>query len=141
MTKTEKVIVSLIVDREDDPENRAKAEAVNAMIKLEYMNNPKVLVCNHDNLRERKYRQRRDNFHLTVPGTSRLANNLKYKIAEALDIQVVKKRRSYDRYNSERYDDNANQRSWDHFSNNNNKNLDYTNNQRSQNYHQNGLFR
>ena len=94
LTKAEKVIVSLIVDREDDVEIRAKAEAVNAMLKLKYMNNSDVLLCNHDNLRDRRYRQMRDNLHLTDPGTSRLANNFKYKIAESLDIQVVKKRRS-----------------------------------------------
>ena len=34
LAKAEKVIVSLIVDREDDAETRTKAEAVNALIKF-----------------------------------------------------------------------------------------------------------
>ena len=55
------------------------------------MNHHTVFLCNNDNLRDRKYRQRRDNLHLTDAGTSRLANNLKYTIAESLDSQVVKK--------------------------------------------------
>ena len=60
------------------------------------MSNPKVLVCNNENLRDRKYRIN-DGIHLTEIGTSRLANNLKYKIAEALGIQVEKKSGSYHR--------------------------------------------
>ena len=64
------------------------------LLKLKYMDDTHVLICNHDNLRDRKYRQKRDNLHLTEAGTSRLANNLKYKIAESLNIQVVKKKRS-----------------------------------------------
>ena len=113
LAKAEKVVVSLIVDREDNLETRAKAEVANAMIKLKYMNNPRVLVCNHDNLRDRKYRQRRDELHLTEAGTSRLANNLKYKIAKSLDIQVIKKRSNeyrngYEHDNNERRDYKAN---------------------------------
>ena len=106
LTKADKVIVSLIVDREDNYETRAKAEAANAMIKLKYVDNLKVLVCHHDNLRGRKFKAR-DMLHLTDPGTSRLANNLKFKIAESLGIQVVKKKENedgsrYDRYNESR---------------------------------------
>ena len=92
LTKTDKVIVSLIVDREDEVEYRAKADAVNALIKLKYMNNTNISVCSHDNLRERKYKQRRDLLHLTTAGTSRLANNMKYCIAKSLGIEVAKKR-------------------------------------------------
>ena len=137
LSKADKVIVSLIVDREDDLEIQAKAEAVNAMIKLNYMNDSNVLVCNHNNLRDRKYRQRRDNLHLTDPGTSRLANNLKYKIAESLNIEVVKKRkidsgRYGDRDNYERVD-NTNGRYWN---NNRANNGNYERN----NYFQNREF-
>ena len=79
------------------------------------MNNPDVVICSHDNLRERKYKQGRDLLHLTVAGTSRLANNVKYSIAKSLDIQVAKKRK-YDndgrndrqRYNLNQYATNGN---------------------------------
>ena len=138
LTKAEKVVVSLIVDREDDPGIRAKAEAVNALIKLEYMNTPNVFVCNNDNLRDRKYKQKRDFIHLTEAGTSRLANNLKYKIAESLGIQVVKKIRNMDRDGYDRrqsfYVDRR-------FMNNNNyryKNDDSTNDNR---YKENSQYR
>ena len=57
LTKAGKVIISLIVDREDDPMIRIKAEAVNAMIKLKYVDHPQVLVCHHNNLRERTFKK------------------------------------------------------------------------------------
>ena len=58
------------------------------------MSNPKILVCNNDNLRDRKYRVD-DGIHLTEIGTSRFANNLKHKIAESLGISVVRKSRTF----------------------------------------------
>ena len=69
------------------------------------MKNPRVMVCHHDNLRDSKYRKR-DKLHLTEHGTSRLANNLKFKIAESLGIKLTKKRK--DEY---RYED-RNERQW-----------------------------
>ena len=93
------MIVSLIVNREDDETIRAKAEVVNAKIKLHYLNNHRVLVCHHDNLRDRKFR-RDDHLHLTEHGTSRLENNLKFKIAESLGIVVVKKQWDNNRYDA-----------------------------------------
>ena len=90
---------SLIVDREDDYMVRAKADLANAIIKVKYLENHKVFVCHHNNLRDKRYRKN-DQLHLNEFGTSRLANNLKYKIAESLDISVVKKQRIADnRYN------------------------------------------
>ena len=89
---------------------RIKVEAVNAMIKLKYMDHPQVMVCHHDNLRKRKFKKN-DLLHLTDMGTSRLANNLKYKIAEALKIEVVKRRRREfisNRNNAETYRHNFN---------------------------------
>ena len=101
LTKAPKVVVSLIVERDDNAESRAKAEAANALIKLKYIDNENVLVCHHDNLRDKRYRKE-DQLHLTDPGTSRLANNLKYKIAESLKIDVIKKK------NNELYNRNEN---------------------------------
>ena len=54
------------------------------------MNNPKVIVCGNVNLQERKFRNL-DGLHLTTHGTSVLANNMKYKVAKALNIQVERK--------------------------------------------------
>ena len=97
--------------------------------------NPDVQVCPHDNLRERKYKQSRDFLHLTVAGTSRLANNLKFAIAESLDIEVVKKRKlneenrgRNDRINRSSYNfgmHDSNLQSWDET--NANTEREYTN--------------
>ena len=134
LTKAEKVIICLIIDREDDPEYRAKAEVTNALIKLKFMNSTDVLICSNDNLRERRYKQKRDLLHLTVAGTSRLANNLKYCIAKSLDIEIVKKR-NYNNYeNNDRNDVNQlnfNRRSW-------NSGHDW-NNEYTKNNHRNNL--
>ena len=92
LEKVEKVVISSIVNREDDETKRAKADVINANLKLHYMSNPNVLVCHHENLRESRF-PKHDKLHLTDYGTSRLANNLKFKIAESLGIEVVKKTR------------------------------------------------
>ena len=78
LLKSEKVVVSLVVNGEDDDNIQAKLGVVNANIRYKYLKNPRVLVCHHQNLVDRKYRIR-DQLHLTEFGTSRLANNLKYK--------------------------------------------------------------
>ena len=93
LLKSDKVVVSSIINREDDDILGVKAEMVNANVKYRYINNPNVLVCNNDNLHNRKYRTE-DKLHLSEHGTSLFATNLKYKISEALDITVAKKRRT-----------------------------------------------
>lgn len=97
LLKSETVIVSLVVNREDDDTTQAKLGIVNANIRYNYLKNPKVLICHHDNLTDGRYRKR-DKLHLTENGTSRLANNLKFKIAESLGITVFNKRRDNQRY-------------------------------------------
>ena len=92
LEKTDKVVLSSVITRDDDKVIDATAELVNANLKFRYLGNSNVLVCNNDNLRDRKFRVG-DGIHLTDYGTSVFANNLKYKIAEALDIAVIKKRR------------------------------------------------
>ena len=94
--------------------------------KLKYMNHTNVLVCHHDNLRDRRYRGT-DKLHLTDPGTSRLANNLKFKIAESLGIEIRRKARKedtnqYDRGDRYERSTNYNQR---FRTNNNNGDNDY----------------
>ena len=93
LLKSDKVVLSSIINREEDDILGVKAEMVNANVKYRYINNPNVLVCNNDNLHHRKYRTE-DKLHLSEHGTSLFATNLKYKISEALGITVEKKRRT-----------------------------------------------
>ena len=94
LTKAQKVVVNTIVNREDIQHVGVKAELVNARIKYMYLNHENVLVCDNRNLNDSKFRVR-DGLHLTTHGTSILATNLKYKIAEALNIKVIKKDGAY----------------------------------------------
>ena len=91
LLKSEKVVVSLVVNREDDDNIRTKLGVVNANIRYKYLTNHRRLVSHQENLVDRKY-MIRDQLHLTEFGTSRLANKLKYKIAESLGITVRNKR-------------------------------------------------
>ena len=95
LSKAKKVVISLIVRRDDDIQLRAKAEVINANISYAYIDNQDVIICENVNLNEKKYRKP-DGVHLTTHGTSVLATNLKYKIADALNITVIKK----DRYDN-----------------------------------------
>ena len=113
LQKSNKVVISTIISRDDDPLLDAKASAVNANIKLKYLNKQNIYICENGNLRDKKFRT--DKVHLTDRGVSRLANNLKYRIAAALDITVKKKiikldyhnrgdnYENYPRFESERY--------------------------------------
>ena len=114
LSKSEKVVISSIINREDDDTLGVKAEIVNANLKYRYLNNTNVLICNNDNLYNRKYRTE-DKLHLSDHGTSLFATNLKYKISEALGITVEKKRKpgnNQNRYRNNRrytqhFDDNG----------------------------------
>ena len=97
-TKAKKVIISTIVGREDSDMMKMKAEVLNASIKYTYYNDPNVFICDNDNLKDKKFREN-DGIHLTQHGISVLATNLKYKIAEALNITVAKKNRGRPEYN------------------------------------------
>ena len=87
LTKAKNVVIRSIIKRDDKQEASDNAENVNIKLRYKYLNNPRVFVCNNDNLYERKFRVR-DGIHLTEYGTSRFANNLKFKIAESLGISV-----------------------------------------------------
>ena len=102
LEKADKVIISTIISRDDDPTMNAKADLVNANLKFKYLNNPKIFICNNDNLRDKKFRVE-DGIHLNDHGTSVFASNLKYKIAEALEVTVVKKSRYGTRPGKYRY--------------------------------------
>ena len=106
LSKTDKVIISSIITRDDDNDINIKAELVNANLKYKIIKNPRVLICDNTNLRDRKFRIR-DRVHLSDHGTSVFANNLKFKIAEALNVTVVKKRRNDGRWNNSGWNNNA----------------------------------
>ena len=116
LTKTEKVVLSLIVDREDDVQARLKAKAANGLLQLKYVNKDQVTICDHFNLSHKRFRCS-DKLHLSDPGRAKFANNLKYAIGESLGVQVQKKRQSHDdgydsargnRRSSHRHDRNRN---------------------------------
>lgn len=97
LSKANKVVISLIISRDDDHIIHTKAELINATIKYNYRNRSNVIICSNENLKSRKFRID-DGLHLTPHGVSLLAVNLKQKIADALGIVLVKKpARSYER--------------------------------------------
>ena len=103
-TKAKKVVISTIVDRDDDETVKMKVELINASIKFNYLRNPKVFICDNRNLSDEKYRIQ-DGIHLTPRGTSLLAGNLKATIAKALEITIEKKeKRSFERRMNRRND-------------------------------------
>ena len=79
-----------------------KATVINAKLRLYFSENPHVILSNNENLKDRTFRY--DKVHLTEFGISRLANNLKFKIAASLGIHVVKKRANDQRPMYNRFD-------------------------------------
>ena len=71
-----------------------------------FMEDDNVIVCDNSNLQDAKFRVR-DGLHLTAHGTAVLANNIKFKVAKALNIQVEKKHKN----NSDGYR-NGGMRNW-----------------------------
>ena len=87
------IVLSTIVAREDIYDIKDKIDLINANMKYRYRDNERILICDNINLNDEKFRNE-DGIHLTEHGTSVLATNLKYKIAEALNVKVVKKNRN-----------------------------------------------
>ena len=98
------IVISTIVAREDTHDIKYKIDSINANMKYKYRDNERVFICDNANLNNEKFR-REDGIHLTQHGTSLLATNLKYKIAEALNVNVIKKNRNigYDYRNKDWY--------------------------------------
>ena len=90
LQKSEKVVISTIVAREDDEELKSKIDLINATMQHTYLDHENIFICNNINLHDKKFRWK-DGIHLTEHGTAVLATNLKYRIAEALHITVEKK--------------------------------------------------
>ena len=118
LSKCKRVVLSLVVDREDSQIARTRAKAVNGLLQVKYIDEPNVVVCEHESLRDPRNR-RSDKLHLNEVGTSKLATNLKHKIAEALGITVVKKANTgwKDRRNNNRNNFYGNKRNNGYFNN------------------------
>ena len=94
-TKAEKVVISTIVNREDVEDIDLKVNSVNAFINLKYKRNESVIVCDNYKLYNSNFRKD-DKLHLNDDGVPVLASNLKYAIAEAAGVQVIKKNRHFE---------------------------------------------
>ena len=99
LTKTEKVVISTIINRTDITDIDLKVAEVNLHIERKYRNHESVVICDNHKLHDKEFRGR-DELHLNNDGVPIFASNLKFSIAEALGVRVIKKQR----YNEERYD-------------------------------------
>ena len=84
-----KVVISNIVTRADNHLKNYKVDLVNAMINMKYHKDKAVVICRNNNLVKSHLTQK--GVHLTDKGTARLANNLKYSIAGAVGVDIVKR--------------------------------------------------
>jgi hypothetical protein len=101
LTKADKVVISTIVNRDDIVDINLKVNSVNCFMLLTYTRNENVIVCDNSTWYHRDFHTA-DKLHLTEEGTSALASNLKYAMAEAADVRVVKKRPNTSNYSSQR---------------------------------------
>ena len=89
-TKAKKIVIPTIVYREDIPNLWRSIDMVNAYIYYKYDHDNDIVIADNSKLRDSTFRCP-DKLHLTDAGTSVLASNLKYGIANALNVKVVKK--------------------------------------------------
>ena len=105
LTKADKVVLSTIIRREDIDDIDLKADLVNAHMILKYKRNENVVVCNNYQLYDGQFRKN-DKLHLNDDGVRIFASSLKYAIAEALDVRVIKKKDN-DNFNRRQSHDNG----------------------------------
>ena len=91
LTKAEKVVVSTIVNRNDIADINLKVNTVNASLLLKYTRDESVIVCDNSTWYHRDFHIA-DKLHLNDEGTSALASNLKYAMAEAIGVRVIQKK-------------------------------------------------
>ena len=89
-TKAKKIVIPTIVYREDIPNLWRSIDMVNAYIFYKYDHDNDIVIADNSKLKDATFRCP-DKLHLTDAGTSVLASNLKYGIANALNVKVVKK--------------------------------------------------
>ena len=56
LTKSKRIVLSTIVNREDDNELKMKIEVVNSNMKYTFRNNNQVFICDNTNLSDEKFR-------------------------------------------------------------------------------------
>ena len=98
LTKTDKVVISTIINRTDISDIDLKVAEVNLHIERKYRAHESVVICDNHKLHDKEFHGP-DQLHLNNDGVPIFASNLKFAIAEALGVTVLKKR-----YNEERYD-------------------------------------
>ena len=86
------MVIPTIVRREDTPEMGVKADLVNAHLQYRYINQERIFIRDNGNLYPSKFRVD-DGVHLNDHGTAVYATNLKHKIADALKIEVIEKKK------------------------------------------------
>ena len=101
LTKADKVVISTIVNRDDIVDINLKVNSVNCFMLLTYTRNENVIVCDNSTWYHRDFHTA-DKLHLSEEGTSALASNLKYAMAEAADVRVVKKKPNTSNYSNQR---------------------------------------
>ena len=69
---------------------RRPIDLINAYIYYKYDADDGVIICDNSKLNNTEFRFE-DKLHLSDAGTSVLASNLKYSIAESLNVKVLKK--------------------------------------------------
>ena len=98
ITKSEKVVVSTIIRREDIKDIGLKLNVVNDSLLWKYKDDDRVVTCDNYKLYNSGYRTR-DKIHLNEHGIPIFACNLKYSIAKALGVRVMEKKDGRNRNN------------------------------------------
>ena len=80
-----------MINREDVDHIWRSIDLINAYIYFKYDSDENVIICDNSKLYDSRFRY--DKLHLTDPGISILASNLKYGIAKSLQVKVLKKNR------------------------------------------------
>ena len=109
LTKAEKVVVSTIVNRNDIADINLKVNTVNASLLLKYTRDESVIVCDNSTWYHRDFHIA-DKLHLNDEGTSALASNLKYAMAEAIGVRVIQKKPNRSNYSRQRRHDSDDRR-------------------------------
>ena len=91
ITKSDKVVVSTIIRREDIKDIGLKLNVVNDSLLWKYKDDDRVVTCDNHKLYNSGYRIR-DKIHLNEHGIPVFACNLKYSIAKALGVRVIEKK-------------------------------------------------
>ena len=82
-----KVLVSHIVIRNDNESLHLMLDLINASLSIEFADNNQIKVCRHLNIGV-EHLKKRDGVHLTDAGTVNLSKNLRYAVANCLNVKL-----------------------------------------------------